>query len=88
MSDETLEELRVKLFWVDKLPISAHDCYKVEEILRNLQEYHRRICIDQNVPNQWYLGLTAAISYFETMGDFKAEQEHQDAFCTPIIEGS
>ena len=88
MSDNDIEELRTKLFWIDKFPLSAHNCFIVEEKLRELQEYHKRMCEDHMFPNQWYIGLSAAISYFETMGNFKAEQEHQDAFCTPIIDGS
>ena len=84
----TLEELRTDLFWIDKFPLSAHECLIVEGLLRDLQDYHKRVCVDKQWPNQWFLGLSAAISYFETMGGFKAEQEHQDAFCTPIIEGS
>ena len=89
MTDErTLEEIKTDLFWVDKYPLSAHTCLVVEGLLRDLLKYHTTVCENNLWPNHWVVGLTAAISYFETMGNFKAEQEHQDAFCTPIIEGS
>ena len=88
MTEKTLEELRTDLFWVDRFPLSAHTCIEVENILRQLLEYHTRLCDNHLWPNNRVTGLLAAISYFETMGSFKAEQEHQDAFCTPIIEGS
>ena len=88
MSDNDIEELRTKLFWIDKFPLSAHNCIIVEEMLRDLLKYHQLYCKKYEEPDLRYIGLLWAISYFETMGSFKAEQEHQDAFCTPIIEGS
>ena len=88
MTEKTYQDLRNDLFGVDRFPLSAHDTLIVEGLLRDLLAYHQEVCNQKMWTNTWVVGLMAAISYFETMGNFKAEQEHQDAFCTPIIEGS
>lgn len=83
----TFEEARARLFQ-DSYPLSAHDSILVESILRDLLTYWEEVYHQRGLSNPKALGLIAAVAYFEAMGNMKAEQEHLDAFCTPIIEGS
>ena len=76
------------LYYLPDYPLSAFGTLKVISILRQIRDEKQKDHLKRHGSgySPHYAGLTAAISYFEVMGDAKSEQEHQDAFCTPIIE--
>ena len=76
------------LYILEKYPLMAHDTLMVETLLEKLLEEHELDWKRRGNPGPcpFRTGLIAAISYFRVMGDAKSEQEHLDAFCTPIIE--
>ena len=77
------------LYSLTKFPLTAHETFMVIDLLEKLKSYRERQWLMYgNGIDPFRSGLNTAISYFTVMGDAKAEQEHQDAFCTPIIEGS
>ena len=76
------------LYYLPYYPLSAHASLTVEGILETILLEHERDWknMGHQNPSPFRSGLVAAISYFRVMGDAKSEQEHLDAFCTPIIE--
>ena len=87
--DKSIEETCLdQVYAVESWPLSAHDTLITELILKRLMILRdlewARMGKDGNSP--FHSGIQMAISYFRVMGDAKSEQEHQDAFCTPIIE--
>ena len=76
------------LYYLPDYPLTAHATLTVEGILEKMLLEHERDWKELGNPGPcpFRTGLVAAISYFRVMGDAVSEQEHQDAFCTPIIE--
>ena len=78
------------LYSLMKYPLSAHETFIIIGLLEKLKMYRELqwLKYGKGGIDPFRSGLNTAISYFTVMGDAKAEQEHQDVFCTPIIEGS
>ena len=78
------------LYSLANYPLTAHESFIVIDLLEKLKTYRELQWLQYGKGgiDPFRSGLNTAISYFTVMGDAKAEQEHQDAFCTPIIEGS
>ena len=86
-ADEAMNELRHELYSLIDYPFSAFDSLKMVTFLEKMDLF-RSLSWQKygSGYNPYHQGLAMLISYFRVMGDAKAEQEHQDAFCTPIIE--
>ena len=86
-TDEAMNELRYELYTLTDYPFSAFDSLKMVTLLEKMDLF-RNLSWQKygSGYNPYHQGIAMLISYFKIMGDAKSEQEHQDAFCTPIIE--
>ena len=85
--DEAMNGLRHELYSLIDYPFSAFDSLKMVTLLEKMDLF-RNLSWQKNGSgyNPYHQGIAMLSSYFKVMADAKSEQEHQDAFCTPIIE--